>query len=105
MKTVARLLREEGKTQEEVAALLGVDRSTVAKWSLFPASIVNVHNSCDPPTAPPDHAPPDSRVKIAPKSRAAGNRLETVRRNDTLDEQRARIDPRFGARRSTFWPG
>ncbi len=46
MRSVALELKKEGKTQEQIAAMLGVDRTTVSLWLKDESiSIVNVHNA------------------------------------------------------------
>jgi transcriptional regulator with XRE-family HTH domain len=57
-KTLAKLLRSEDEktwTQAKVAAVLGVDRSTVSKW--FDTTNVNGHKGCK-------ESKPDARVKV-----------------------------------------
>jgi hypothetical protein len=59
MKQVARELKQEGKTQETIAALMGIPRSTVANW-FQEKNGNNVHS---------DNVSIDARIKISPKSK------------------------------------
>lgn len=54
-KETALALRKEGQTQEEVAALVGVDRSTVSVWETDTSDVKN-HDACDDI--------PDTRVSV-----------------------------------------
>ena len=63
MKCVAVLLNQEGRTQEQIGALLAIDRSTVSRW-LPDETSVHEHNTCIP--SPPKL---DCRVKVGKKGR------------------------------------
>ena len=59
-KAIAMELKSEGKTQEQVAAALGVARNTISVWLI---GNVNDDNA--------DIPGPDSRVKLTPTTRPA----------------------------------
>jgi predicted transcriptional regulator len=67
LRAVARDLKTEGKTQEQIAAMLGVARPTVTHW--FEGHNVQSNNVSTVETASTQDATPipDSRVKINPK--------------------------------------
>ena len=54
-KEIAKVLREQGKTQEETADILGVDNSTISIWENKNISNLNIQNA---------YTPPDLRVSI-----------------------------------------
>lgn len=64
MKDVAASLKAEGKTQEQIGALLGIPRGTIAGWF---TPIVETNNACN--DAAPTQAPADCRVKVAPAAK------------------------------------
>jgi len=53
-KKIALELRKQGKTQEEVAKIIGVDQTTISKWEKN-VSNMTIHNT---------YTPPDLRIKI-----------------------------------------
>ncbi len=72
MKAVAKKLQEENpkkNTQARIAAILGVDRTTVGRW-WKDGSKVHTH-ICSATTGGEEKPRPDARVKVPPQARPA----------------------------------
>lgn len=98
-KALAGRLREAGKTQEEVAVLLGVARQTVGYWE-GPAPVPVISNANlgitdNTPAEPPALPKPDVRVKVNPVQRPV------IAQRVQAGESQAQVAADYGVKQNT----